>query len=191
MLKPVVDTTFRIDAVKFYKLHTFQPNDFFEQNALLFEIVENDRVKRPLVVDTKQLKEAMMHVEPASTLAVDKPEPSTYVRRYANGKDPSQVIKRKGDEDVLVVDLHATALLDTTAGLTNADILNYQMQKFRETMKAMANKKGQKIVFIHGKGEGVLRAAILNELRFHYKSSSWQDASFREYGYGATQVTIR
>ena len=220
MLKPVVDTTFRIDAVKFYKLHTFQPNDFFEQNALLFEIVENDRVKRPLVVDTKQLKEAMMHVEPASTLAVDKPEPSTYVRRYEpkvidqssavrpegrsseaegarsvkggkNGKDPSQVIKRKGDEDVLVVDLHATALLDTTAGLTNADILNYQMQKFRETMKAMANKKGQKIVFIHGKGEGVLRAAILNELRFHYKSSSWQDASFREYGYGATQVTIR
>ena len=48
-----------------------------------------------------------------------------------------------------------------------------------------------KIVFIHGKGEGVLRNALIKELRYRYKSFSYQDASFQEYGYGATQVTIR
>ena len=52
------------------------------------------------------------------------------------------------------------------------------------------NKKGQKIVFIHGKGEGTLRRAILDELRTKYKEYSSQDASFREYGFGATMVTI-
>jgi len=52
-------------------------------------------------------------------------------------------------------------------------------------------KKGQKIVFIHGKGEGILRNAIINELRYKYKQNNDQDASFQEYGYGATQVTIK
>ena len=52
-------------------------------------------------------------------------------------------------------------------------------------------KKGQKIVFIHGKGEGVLRSAILSELKLKYKNFSVQDASFKEYGFGATMVTVR
>lgn len=50
---------------------------------------------------------------------------------------------------------------------------------------------GQKIVFIHGKGEGVLRQAIMKELNHRFKGHDVQDASFREYGFGATQVTIR
>ncbi|MDR0995820.1 MAG: Smr/MutS family protein, partial [Tannerella sp.] len=48
----------------------------------------------------------------------------------------------------------------------------------------------QRIVFIHGKGDGVLRAAIERELKTKYKNCSYQDASFREYGFGATLVTI-
>jgi dsDNA-specific endonuclease/ATPase MutS2 len=51
-------------------------------------------------------------------------------------------------------------------------------------------KKGQKIVFIHGKGEGVLRNAIIKELKSKYKTCTHQDASFQEYGFGATMVTI-
>ena len=46
-------------------------------------------------------------------------------------------------------------------------------------------------MFIHGKGEGVLRSALVNELKYRFKTFQYQDASFREYGYGATQVTIR
>lgn len=49
--------------------------------------------------------------------------------------------------------------------------------------------KGQKIVFIHGKGDGVLRKAIEKELKTKYKQYYYQDASFREYGFGATVVT--
>lgn len=196
MLKPTIDVQFRIDTVKFYKLHTFQENDFFELPALLYTIVENDKVTRPLVVDSKQLKEEMYQKEPKDHIEVtkaDEKKSDTYVRRYNARKqtgNPFQ-LKHRGDEDIVVVDLHAHELLDTTTGMSAIDILNFQLQKFRDTLQQYKDKKGQRIVFIHGKGEGVLRRALINDLNYRYKKYQYQDASFQEYGYGATQVTIR
>lgn len=193
VLKPVVDVQFRIDPVKFYKLHTFQENDFFEQPALLHTIIENDKVTRPLVVDAKQLKAEMYRVEPNDNTKVASHQNNGYVRRYDDGRKGGNpfITKRKGDEDVIVVDLHANALLDTTAGMSAGDILNYQLDVFRRTLKEHASKKGQRIVFVHGKGEGVLRRALINDLVYRFKHYTYQDASFQEYGYGATQVTIK
>ena len=42
MLKPTVNAQVRIDPVKFYKLHAFCENMFFEQPALIYTIIEND-----------------------------------------------------------------------------------------------------------------------------------------------------
>lgn len=171
LLKPAIDVQFRIDPVKFYKLHVFEENEFFEQPSLLFTIVDNDEVARPLVVDSKRLKEQMYKDE--KIIAHE-------------GKK-----KRQKDDGTLVIDLHADELLETTAGMNAADILHYQLDVFKKTMDENKKKKGQKIVFIHGKGEGVLRHALVHELNYRYKSCTYQDASFQEYGYGATQVTIR
>ena len=171
LLKPATDVQFRLDPVKFYKLHLFEENDFFETPALLFTIVENDEVARPLVVDSKRLKEQMYKDE----------------KIIANESKKKQ---KKGDGTV-VIDLHADEVLETTAGMNTADILHYQVDVFKKTMAEYKNRKGQKIIFIHGKGEGVLRQAIVHELNYRYKSCSYQDASFQEYGYGATQVTIK
>ena len=57
-------------------------------------------------------------------------------------------------------------------------------------MESYKSKSGQKIVFIHGKGDGVLRKALLDELRKKYNKCRYQDASFQEYGFGATMITI-
>lgn len=187
LLKQPVMVDFRIDAVKFYKLHTFVDNDFFEQPAMLHPVIENDQTARTLVVDAKELKHQMYK----------KTDPiparnSGYERRYEKGKggNPFAPKYRQGEEPV-VVDLHASELLDTTAGMNPGEILNYQLDVFRRTLAEYAGKKGTKIVFIHGKGEGVLRRALLNELKYKYKQYTYQDASFQEYGYGATQVNIR
>lgn len=171
LLKPAIDVQFRIDPVKFYKLHVFEENEFFEQPSLLFTIVDNDEVARPLVVDSKRLKEQMYKDE--KIIAHE-------------GKK-----KRQKDDGTLVIDLHADELLETTAGMNAADFLHYQLDVFKKTMDENKKKKGQKIVFIHGKGEGVLRHALVHELNYRYKSCTYQDASFQEYGYGATQVTIK
>ena len=172
LLKPAVDVQMRIDGVKFFKLHTFQDSDFFEQPALIYTVVERDRVVRPLLIDAQRLKAEMYgskEEEPRSPL----------VRMPAKEGDP------------IVVDLHAHELLDTTAGMSATDILNHQLDYFRKTLKEYEKKRGTKIVFIHGKGEGVLRKVLVNELQYRYKQFTYQDASFQEYGYGATQVTIK
>ena len=160
---------------------------------MLHTIIENDKVTRPLVVDAKQLKAEMYHVEPNDNTKVASHQNNGYVRRYDDGRNGGNpfITKRKGDEDVIVVDLHANALLDTTAGMSAGDILNYQLDVFRRTLKEHASKKGQRIVFVHGKGEGVLRRALINDLVYRFKHYTYQDASFQEYGYGATQVTIK
>ena len=176
ILKPTVDAQIRIDPVKFYKLHTFQENDFFETPALLYTIVENDEVKRPLVIDAQQLKQQL------------------YAKNDVAKQDKTIVRQNTIDnyhKDIIVVDLHAHELLETTAGMSAGDILNYQIDIFKKTLEQYKKKKGQKIVFIHGKGEGVLRQALIHELKYRYKQYTYQDASFKEYGYGATQVTIK
>lgn len=204
VLKPTVDCHFRIDPVKFYKLHTFEENDFFEQPALLYTIVENDKEVNPLTIDARKLKEKMYQkdeAQPARKIdasarilgKVDLSKDKDYVRRYYKEEKSNNpfIIKRRGDEDVIVIDLHAESLLETTQGMSTADILHYQVDYFKSVMEENKKNKGQKIIFIHGKGEGVLRQSVIHELNYRYKSCQYQDASFQEYGYGATQVTIR
>lgn len=171
VLKPAVGVELRIDVVKFYKLHTFQENDFFEEPALLYDIVRNDQPAKQLYVSADDVKQALLQkkdVQPA--------------------RKPVQ--KKEERNAVLEVDLHINALLDNTHGLSNADMLQYQLKKFVEVMEQYKHQQGKRIVFIHGKGEGVLRKAVLDELRRKYPRCKWQDASFQEYGFGATQVTI-
>ena len=172
MIKPSVDARFRIDAVKFYKLHTFTENDFFETPALVYPIVENDVPRRPMTIDVKQLKENL-------------------ISRNEKTQNKPHVTNQRMHDNKIVVDLHADKLLETTAGMSAGDILEYQLDVFRKTLEQYKSKKGMRLIFIHGKGEGVLRQSIIHELNYKYKRYSYQDASFQEYGYGATQVTIK
>lgn len=175
-LKNAISVELRLDTVKFYKLHCFIENDYFEEGALLYPIVRNDLPEREMLVSAADIQEAMQQKA-----------------REDRRTTPQPIIKKKGGgtSAILEVDLHINELLDNTNGLSNTDMLNYQLDKFHEVMTQYANAKGQKIVFIHGKGDGVLRKAIEKELKTKYKQHYYQDASFREYGYGATMVTIR
>lgn len=181
MRRPVVDVELRIDGRKFYKVTSFTENDFFDENAMLLPIVENDRVAEPeMQIGNRvgqKIKDAMTG---ASSSSIDDGKSIEAVRT-----------KTVGNEEIIIVDLHAHEIIDSTTGMKPVEILNYQKDYFNKIMKKYQNKQGQKIVFIHGKGEGVLRAAIINDLTYRYKRCKYQDASFQEYGFGATQVTIR
>lgn len=178
--KPTYSVNLRIDGTKFYKLHAFQPSVFFNTPALTYDILKNDRAVRPMFVDADELREAMQ--TPEEQLPTEpQPRISGAEKRATRKQDRNAIVE---------VDLHAHELLDTMVGLEPRDILEYQIKVFRDTMNAHLRNHGCRIVFIHGKGEGVLRNALLKELRTHYKQCRVQDASFREYGYGATMVTI-
>lgn len=172
-LKPAVSVELRVDTVKFYKLHTFTPSVYFEEPSLRYDIVKDDEPVNQYFADAESLKEALMQ----------KKQPE---------RPKSQPIRKpQKQNDLVEVDLHIHELLDDTTNMSNSEMLDYQLGVFRRTLEEYKGHKGQKIVFIHGKGEGVLRNAIVKELKSKYKDYPYQDASFREYGFGATMVTIR
>lgn len=173
-LKNAISVELRPDIVKFYKIHCFMENDFFEEDALVLSVVREDIPEKELLISTVELQEAMVQ------------------KTKEDRRAPQPVVKKQQPTSaVLEVDLHIHELIDNTAGLSNTDMLTFQLDKFHEVLKQYGGKKGQKIVFIHGKGDGVLRNAIEKELKTRYKSYYYQDASFREYGFGATMVTIK
>lgn len=176
-IKPTVSVELRIDTVKFYKLHTFSESDFFEQPALIYDIVKDDVPAKQVFVSAEELQAALLQKK-----SVDKPKSQPIVK-------PNK--KHDAKSGIIEIDLHINELLDDTHGMSNGEILNYQLDKFREVIEANKNKREQKIVFIHGKGDGVLRKAILDELKRKYSTFRYQDASFQEYGFGATMVTIK
>ena len=172
-IKPAVSVEIRIDTVKFYKLHTFSDSDFFEEPALIYDIVKDDMPARQAFLNADDIKDALLAKKAVDVIPARKPE----------AKVPQS--------DIVEIDLHAHELLDSTAGMSNGELLNYQLDVYRKTLEEYKSKKGQKIVFIHGKGDGVLRKAIMQEIKNKYKNYQSQDASFREYGFGATMVTIK
>ena len=178
-LKPAMTAEIRLDCTKFYKLHTFRPNEFFRDPNWTVPVIQHDQSVRSVFVDAEQVKEAL--------LTPKAPTPFPVEPQKVSGKKNTPA----SNEGELVVDLHAEELIDTMSGLSSGDILMVQMAEFRRVMDANMGKKGQKIVFIHGKGEGVLRKNVLQELKYRYKTCTWQDASFREFGYGATLVIIK
>lgn len=179
LLKPAIDIQIRIDTVKFYKLHTFQPSIFFDEPALIYDIVKEDQPAKQVFIQASDIQNALLK-------KADQPkQPKHAETKKALG---GYGFIKKG---IAEVDLHIGSLLDDTTGLDNKDILDVQMKAFHETMSAYRKHTGAKIVFIHGKGEGVLRQNLLKELKTKYKGCVYQDASFKEYGFGATMVIIK
>lgn len=97
--------------------------------------------------------------------------------------------RKKGE--VMEVDLHMHEILDDERGLDPGEMLEVQMKHFERMMKRAEQGRVNRVVFIHGVGQGVLRNEIRNALTEYYPNCTFHDASYQEYGYGATEVIIR
>ena len=87
------------------------------------------------------------------------------------------------------VDLHIEELVEHVSGLSNFEMLNIQLERFEKELDAALEKNMKKIIFIHGVGNGRLKQEIVSVLK-KTRGVSFQDASYKEYGFGATQVNI-
>lgn len=175
-MKPAASISRRLDLSKFFKLHCFRPGVYFESPVLEISLVKDDRAQADMTTIVSDY---------ASTLATAHPKDNS-PKKQSRGKElnPHKLLP------LIEVDLHIDSLVDTTAGMENKDMLQLQLDTVRKSMKENSKRKGQKIVFIHGKGDGVLRKAVRDLLKKEYPACELQDASFQEYGFGATLVTI-
>lgn len=222
VLQPTINAQRRLELVKFFKLHTFQPTPYFREPALVWAMKDSRHIdnspntgedlhhnrengKRDKEQteapneETKNWAKPMSREEEREALKAAKRALKEEIRAQReqerakrNERDPhtSKPNRHPEKETIIEIDLHINALLDHTEGLSPSVLLNTQLTEFRIMMDRNIKKKGQRIVFIHGKGEGVLREAIIKELQHRYRSCTYEDASFQKYGYGATMVTI-
>ncbi len=165
---PVV-TSFKLAGSKLLQDKNFTGNDYLEEKAMLTYLIKSTFEKKLDQLSTSDIKKILTEKE-------EKPKVKKQVRR--------------DDKEILEVDLHIHELIDDTRGMSNKDMMEFQLGKFHEIMAANKDKKNRKIVFIHGKGNGVLKSELIKSLKKKYTWNSYQDASFEQYGFGATMVTI-
>lgn len=161
---------FKINPVKFYKASTFQQNTYFKKEALILKIA-------PVIAENELDK-------------ITEDDFRTLVKQKEEQNKPKIQLSKKSAEEV-VIDLHITELIEQPEGLSNREILEIQLEKVESEMNSAIGSQVKRIVFIHGVGQGVLKQEVTNLLKRKFKKYYFQDASFKEYGYGATMVILR
>lgn len=105
-------------------------------------------------------------------------------------KRKQQTVKPKErNAPKMEVDLHIDQLTHSARGMSNYDMLNLQLETAKRQLEFAIKKRIQKVVFIHGVGEGVLKEE-LNYLFRRYDNLKYYDAEYQKYGLGATEVYI-
>jgi hypothetical protein len=172
---PPLDVLIRVSATEMYDASQRRESDYFIEKAMLHTL--HDWRKRPeptMEIDAEALKNAM----------------------YAKGdvkpeRPAAKIVPRPEGSGIEEVDLHIQHLVDNHNHMSNAEILEVQIARFRTALESAILHKTRRIVFIHGVGNGKLKLELRRILDREYSGVKYQDASFREYGFGATMVLIR
>jgi len=164
---PVVKN-FKLNPVKFYRENSYAKTKYFTTNAIIYSLLELDLEPEVAKLTEKEIEKVVLEKD-----------------------TPKVVVKRAASPDLVEIDLHIHELLEDTRGLSNHEMLEVQLGRFRNELDTAIENGTRRIVFIHGIGNGTLKQELRQELSTKYKKYYFQDASFKEYGYGATMVILR
>jgi hypothetical protein len=88
------------------------------------------------------------------------------------------------------IDLHIEKLVDSYSGMSNAEIVQIQLNAAQDKLDKSILKGLHRLVLIHGVGNGRLKSEIIKLLKSYY-DIKFEDASFKKYGAGATMVYLK
>lgn len=113
------------------------------------------------------------------------------LKEKAPSKKPKSNRTKPKERNVppMEVDLHINQLVRSSRSMSNHEMLNLQLDTARHKLEFAMRKRIQKVVFIHGVGEGVLKME-LEYLLGRYSNVKYYDADYQKYGLGATEVYI-
>lgn len=170
-LRDMIERRIKIVPLKFFQEHVFLQNDFFDEKAYIFELLkEQPGLGQSIKTD-------------------DDFERNLVLKDIETEEDKSKKYKPRKEAEVIEIDLHINELVESVIGMTNAEIIQKQLEVFHKTMTSAILNKAGKVILIHGIGNGTLKAALRESLSVQYKLT-YEDASFREYGFGATLVIL-
>lgn len=170
-----IDCTIKLPVVKFYKPGIFIPNDFFDEDAYIIDFY--DTKKEKIEAEKKTLQ----------NISIDE------TQKIINQKDDIIIKKQQRfkNEKIKEVDLHIHEIIDDTTGMLPSQMLDIQLKTFEEKLAEAITEQCEKVVFIHGVGNGILKAKIRGRLDRDYPQFFYQDADYQKYKVGATLVYLR
>ncbi len=175
--QPAEDFSLELSPMKFVRRGSYIENDFFDEPAVLFTIASSSAVREEATLPVPAVPSLSIFPKPVDT-------PKKIDVRESKGLS-------HGDEPE-IIDLHAEEILDSTADMSNGEILRAQLSRFEIALDlAVSSGKHGRIVFIHGVGSGKLKYEIKKLMDAKYPRLKFQDASFKEYGYGAIMVFLK
>jgi len=133
----------------------------------------------------------VIKVKPLSSKLFYNTDLNTIVNeKEASFKRKSVKVKPKERSlPAMEVDLHIHQITTSNKHMNNFDMLNLQLDTARHKLEFAIKKRIQKVVFIHGVGEGVLQTE-LEYLLSRYNNVKYYPADYQKYGLGATEVYI-
>ena len=126
------------------------------------------------------ISEALDAITVPKTVFVEKNE--------AKKTNPLQK-KKKGITPPFEVDLHIHKLINDERGMSAHDKLLLQIDTAERQLRFAIKKGIQRVVFIHGVGQGVLRKE-LEYLLNRQGNLKYYDANYQQYGVGALEVYL-
>jgi len=172
--KEPINKHLKIRATKFFRTNTFKENDFFDEFAIMSVVAEENAMQD--VVDNLKKED------------IDK---VIQQKEQARKTNRPRISQKSNDNNIKEVDLHIDELIDDETGMTDHDKLQLQLDVFHKELKLAIKENYRRLVFIHGVGTGALKLKLRSEMQHKYKQYQFQDASFKEYGYGATMILLR
>ena len=135
-----------------------------------------------------------------STLVALKGSETDYTKLMKNGvmqpvanrdivKEKAAIDRHQTQPGEAIVDLHIGELVDNILGMSSNDIFRVQIDYFRKMLDSAIKNDYSKVTFIHGVGNGVLKNAIIQELK-NYENTTNRMASISMFGVGALDVMI-
>ena len=89
------------------------------------------------------------------------------------------------------IDLHIEELIKDHSGMSNAEIIQLQLEVFEKELDQAFVKNIDEITFVHGVGNGVLRNQIHKRLSQRKDISYFKDSQKEKFGYGATLIRLK
>lgn len=104
-------------------------------------------------------------------------------------KQEAPIDKHRTAPGEAVVDLHIGELVDNILGLSSHDMFKIQKDYFKKMLDSAIAADYNKVTFIHGVGNGVLKNTIIEELKDYHNTEN-RMASVAKFGVGAIDVII-
>lgn len=112
------------------------------------------------------------------------------VKEFTSSVKASKSHKEQLKKPEKEIDLHIEELVDNLTGLSSHEMLSIQLEKAEKEIDIALNSGVKKLILIHGVGNGRLKMEIHRILK-DMRGVTFQDASYKEYGFGATQVNFK